>query len=125
MNESLIRQRARGLYVPPFKFECGYIFDANGKMVADQDDGGRAQDSPLRIRGWGRIGQLDDAEALQDEVGHLIAELLTRHWHTSVVDQLLRNWLSAWKAGKDETGLVRRTKAILAMTATDHDGQGS
>lgn len=72
-----IRDTAIGLYEPPFRFECGYIFDKNGKMVADQ---GGAEGYALRVRGWGRIGYLDNPEALQDEVGAWIAEILTAHW---------------------------------------------
>ncbi len=75
MND--LRERAIALYEPPFRFECGYIFDANGQMVADQ---GGAEGYALRIRGWGRIGYMENAEALQDDVGQFIAGLLSMHW---------------------------------------------
>lgn len=77
---SEIRDRAKALYVPPFRFEDGYIWDAKGQMVADDhvDDHGT---QPLRVRGWGRIGYLKDAEDLQDEVGKHIAEILSAHWN--------------------------------------------
>lgn len=71
-----IRDSALALYKPPFKFDRGYIWDANNQMVAD-DDG---QDVALRIRGWGRISYLPNPEVLQDEVGRLIAEALTEYW---------------------------------------------
>src|SRR5574343_173075 len=74
MNE--LRKTAAELYFPPFRFEHGYIWDSKNNMVADEN----ANDIVARIRGWGRISYLDNAEDLQDEVGHLIAELLTKHW---------------------------------------------
>ncbi|MDB5822229.1 MAG: hypothetical protein JWR21_933 [Herminiimonas sp.] len=70
-------KQALALYKPPFRFEHGYIFDAEHMMVADD----QGQDVALRVRGWGRISYLPDAEALQDEVGRLIAEALTEYWN--------------------------------------------
>lgn len=84
---SAIRQRALGLYQPPFRFECGYILAANGQMVADQHDG---PDS-LRVRGWGRISYMDNPEKLQDEVGALIAEALTEKWLSAAQPPLQAN----------------------------------
>lgn len=78
------RAAALALYRPPFKFRMGYIHDAGGHMVADQDgfgEGSKVFDSiAARVRGWGRIGYLPDAEALQDEVGAVIADALTAYW---------------------------------------------
>jgi len=42
-----------------------------------------AENATTRIRGWGRIQYLPNAEELQDDVGKLIAELLTEHWPKS------------------------------------------
>ena len=67
---------AMKLYAPPFRFDRGYIWDSRNNMVADDD----AQDVALRIRGWGRISYLPDAEALQDKVGELIAQAMTEFW---------------------------------------------
>lgn len=82
-----LRRRALDLYAPPFEFKHGYVFDSKGRMVADDtiDYSDRPSDSldgaiVLRIRGWGRISYLPDAEALQDEVGRLLAEALTKFW---------------------------------------------
>lgn len=74
-----IRKRAIDLYKPPFVFYRGYIHDAEGNMVSDDevDD----TDGLHRIRGWGRIQKFEDAENLQDEVGHIIAEALTEYWN--------------------------------------------
>lgn len=69
-----LRDKALALYKPPFRFIHGYIYDADSNMVAD--DGGI-----LRVRGWGRISYMDDAAALQDEVGSLIADALTDFWN--------------------------------------------
>jgi len=73
---SELRKTALALYEPPFKLDHGYIFDSHGEMVADQVD-------PIaiaRIRGWGRISYMDDAENLQDMVGTLIVEALSEKW---------------------------------------------
>lgn len=83
------RAAALALYKPPFRFQHGYIFDAGGHMVADQ--GGFAADDKTvegsvaaRIRGWGRIGYMPDPEALQDEVGTVVAEALTAFWQAAL-----------------------------------------
>jgi hypothetical protein len=78
-----IRSRARRLYRAPFRYEMGYIYDAGGEMVSDGRVDKEDQPQQLivqRVRGWGRIGYLADAEQLQDTVGALIAEALTRFW---------------------------------------------
>jgi hypothetical protein len=69
-----IREAARKLYRPPFRYECGYIFDADHHMVADQTA------HSLRVRGWGRISYMKDPREIQDAVGVLIAEALTAAW---------------------------------------------
>ena len=69
---SELKKLAIELYKPPFRHIHGYIYDADSCMVAD--------DSALRVRGWGRIQYMDDAEALQDAAGELIAEALTEYW---------------------------------------------
>lgn len=76
---SELRARAIALYKPPFKFDHGYIWDADGRMVADNnlDEDGQI----LRVRGWGRISYLENAEALQDEVGEIIAIALSNYWN--------------------------------------------
>lgn len=67
---------ALSLYKPPFKFIHGYVYDSVGKMVADNN----GQDVALRIRGWGHIGGMENAAKVQDKVGELIAEALTKYW---------------------------------------------
>jgi hypothetical protein len=74
-----VRARALSLYKPPFRFESGYIWDAGGQMVADQDFD---PSTIARVRGWGRICSMPQPEALQDEVGKIIAEALTAFWGT-------------------------------------------
>ncbi len=81
MTDTDARRLAAELYTPPFRYECGYIWDAAGHMVADsmQEHG----DSTLRVRGWGRIQYLGDrkqAVAIQDAVGERIARILSEHW---------------------------------------------
>lgn len=73
-----MRSKALALYSPPFRYEHGYIWDANNQMVADE-----AASSCLRVRGWGRISYMENAEELQDAVGALIAEALTKFWGNS------------------------------------------
>lgn len=77
-----LRARAISLYKPPFKFDFGYIWDADGQMVADQklDEEGQI----LRVRGWGRISYLENPEALQDEVGEVIALALSDYWNLNI-----------------------------------------
>ena len=77
-NESALNDllsTAIDLYTPPFNYQCGYIFDANHKMVAD-DAGAYI----TRVRGWGMIGRMENAEDVQDTVGELIAKALTEYW---------------------------------------------
>lgn len=76
------RAAALALYKPPFRFLHGYIHDADTQMVADQGgfEGAVETHIAARVRGWGRIGYMPDAEALQDEVGAVIAEALTAFW---------------------------------------------
>lgn len=74
-----MRTKALALYKPPFRFEYGYIFDADHQTVADEASAD-SMINALRIRGWGRIGYMENPEALQDKVGELIAEALTQYW---------------------------------------------
>jgi hypothetical protein len=67
---------ALDLYHPPFRFDHGFIWDADNNMVADRP----GQDSILRIRGWGQISYKPNPEQLQDAIGHLIAQALTDFW---------------------------------------------
>lgn len=80
-----VRERAFKLYRAPFRFEHGYIWDADNEMVADDHVGHAAEINPdvapaARVRGWGRIGYLAEPEAVQDAVGALFAEALTALW---------------------------------------------
>lgn len=71
------KQRAIALYQPPFKPMYGYIHDALGNVVADDNtDNGEI----LQIRGWGRISYMPEPEQLQDDVGELVAEALNQFW---------------------------------------------
>lgn len=79
MTDKELREISKELYKPPFKYINGYIFDSESHVMLDK--GGC--DSIARIRGWGRIQYIEadgDAGKLQDTVGHLIAELLTKYW---------------------------------------------
>lgn len=80
MSNSSLRNRAITLYTVPFRYECGYIFDANGHMAVDVGDVG---DSVARVRGWGRIQHMDNPEALQDEIGEMIAMAMTEYWRNN------------------------------------------
>lgn len=84
------REVALALYKAPFKFTHGYIFDAEGRMFADQDGGfgldGKVETHIIaRVRGWGRISYMKDAEQLQDEVGEVIAQALTEFWERAAM----------------------------------------
>ncbi len=80
-----LRNKSIGLYTPPFRFEHGYIWDAKGQMVADNHVDG--EDAALRIRGWGRISYMENPEALQDEVGNVIALAMTEFWERSKAER--------------------------------------
>jgi len=71
------RRLALALYRGPFRYERGYVWDANMDMVADT---GGYENSVMRVRGWGHIQRLPDPEKLQDAVGELMAEALTDLW---------------------------------------------
>jgi len=90
MSHIVTTDEAMKLYRPPFRYEHGYIFDADHRMVADND----GMDTMGRVRGWGRIGALPNTEALQDKVGELIAQALTEFWQKSEsleIPDFLRN----------------------------------
>jgi hypothetical protein len=71
------------LYDPPFRFERGYIFDANSHAVADEGGAERFIEAVIRLRGWGRIGYMPKADELHDAVGEVLAEALTRFWESA------------------------------------------
>lgn len=85
-----LRNRALALYSGPFRFDPhgGYIWAEGGgegvEMVADRAGGVNAPAADpaavTRVRGWGRIGYMEDAAALHDAAGELIAEALTEYW---------------------------------------------
>jgi len=81
---SLPREQALRLYRPPFRHEHGFIWDADGNMVADDRTAG---DAAVQVRGWGRIKYLPGAEVLHDAVGELIAEALTEYWQRHAAGQ--------------------------------------
>ena len=73
------------LYRPPFKFDRGYIFDADSRMVYDNN----GMDTMGRVRGWGRIQYLPNPEELQDKVGEMIAEALNDFWKKQSTDEMV------------------------------------
>lgn len=66
-------------YKPPFTHSHGYIFDADGNMVADESSGSDGAHF-LRIRGWGKISYFKCPEEFQDAIANRIAKILTKHW---------------------------------------------
>jgi hypothetical protein len=70
-----LKQRALALYTPPFRVMEGAIYDANGHMVADDREG------VARVRGWGRLGYMQEGAALQDMVGELLVAALNDYWN--------------------------------------------
>jgi hypothetical protein len=79
-----LRDRARKLFRAPFRYEGGYIWDDDTEMLADKRVESEAPGATLRVRGWGRLGYItkspEEADALQDAYGELIAEALTAHF---------------------------------------------
>lgn len=80
MSEKTISDRALDLYKPPFRYEGGYIWDAESNMVADDI----AENAILRVCGRRRISYLKNPEQLQDAVGKHIAKALTQYWEAEV-----------------------------------------
>lgn len=77
-----IMSAAFNIYKPPFESgPAGYIFDATGRMVADQAGGDCGKGAALRVRGWGRISYMDNPASLQDAIGEHIAEAMTQYWN--------------------------------------------
>lgn len=79
-----LQKQALAVYLPPFQFSHGYVFDSAGRMVADE---GREHDLDqlastvgMRIRGWGHLGKLKNGAAVQDTIGELAAEALNAFW---------------------------------------------
>lgn len=87
-----LKLAALDLYKPPFVYHFGYIHDANGEVVADQD--GVEGAIALQIRGWGHIQYHKevDPEALQDLIGEMTAQAMTKHW---------KDMANAWKTSKE------------------------
>jgi len=80
-ERELLKKRVFELYKPPFTFNCGYIFDTDGQMMADETQAMRAHIQHVaRIRGWGRLSYFEHPEALQDMCGEVVAEALTDYW---------------------------------------------
>lgn len=84
-----LKKAALDVYKPPFKYEYGYIFDLDNKTVADGNcrNNGEVTEADgnllLRVRGWGHIQKITGEhkpEDIQDEIGRLIAEGLTKFW---------------------------------------------
>jgi hypothetical protein len=79
-----LQKQALAVYLPPFQFSHGYVFDSAGRMVADE---GReheldqlASTVGVRIRGWGHLGKLKNGAEVQDAIGELAAAALNAFW---------------------------------------------
>jgi hypothetical protein len=74
------KQKAIALLRPPFSFYMGYIWDGckDQNMVADE--GGCEIGTIARLRGWGRLGKLEDGAEIQDAIGEIIAEALNQYF---------------------------------------------
>jgi hypothetical protein len=75
-----LKKEAMSQFKAPFSYHGGFIFDADSNMVSD-DSGG---DHIARVRGWGRLGYLENGGEIQDKIGELIAEALTEYWNNHV-----------------------------------------
>ena len=79
----MLRDTVKALFTPPFKFDETYIYDSKGEMVADSDCNQDVEmnNLGLRLRGWGRLTHMDNAEALHDETGEQIVKALNLYWN--------------------------------------------
>lgn len=120
-----LHARAIDLYTPPFRFEYGYIWDAKDQMVADNSVPEDAEGAALRVRGWGRISYLEEPEALQDEVGNIIASAMTEHWNRNNAeptpdnsDREMLKRLAVILSGSDAPGEIR-SLTVTAQSFVD------
>lgn len=75
---SNVHDAAIACYRAPFRFEHGYIWDADSKMFSDNDS--QAEHVIQRVRGWGYLQHKPRAAALQDELGEIVATALNDYW---------------------------------------------
>lgn len=104
------RAAAMAIYTAPFKYVHGYIYDSQDNMVAD--DGEMCSDKSVegavaaRVRGWGRIGNMPNAAALQDEVGQMIVDALNAMYtncsETNVLKAEVAELKSRLQASEDD-----------------------
>lgn len=97
LTSESIENRAFKLYTPPFVYRQGYIFDSKNEVVADNHDcvsdqyarlGPPVSESQpsVRVRGWGRISKMEDADKISDAAGEHIAKALTEYWQNHAND---------------------------------------
>jgi hypothetical protein len=85
-----IEKFALSLYKPPFRFMCGYIYDSDNNMFADDrytDETVETEEGALalRVRGWGRLQYLEtefDNGDIQDVLGEIIVKALNSYWES-------------------------------------------
>jgi len=109
-----LKNRALALYTPPFRVMEGAIYDAAGNMVADDREG------VARVRGWGRIGYLQDGAALQDMVGELLVAAMNAYWEDNIPSMKLPGEFSnpeeLFKAmGVDDSSIAAREEKIRIL----------
>ncbi|WP_313329810.1 hypothetical protein [Comamonas sp.] len=79
-----LQKQALAVYLPPFQFSHGYVFDSAGRMVADEGRDNEldqlASTVGVRIRGWGHLGKLKNGAEVQDTIGELAAAALNAYW---------------------------------------------
>lgn len=78
-----LEKRALRLYKAPFRYQHGYIFDADGHTVSDTPEE-ITSGAAARIRGWGRMSHMEEPARLQDALGELVARSLTKYWNETV-----------------------------------------
>lgn len=84
LPDEVMRQIAMDYLKPPFNYMYGYIFDSLHHKVADDM---QPLNNVVQIRGWGAISYLECPEQLQDMIGHLVAEALTKFWNESTAER--------------------------------------
>lgn len=78
------RKEAMSMYVAPFKYLHGYVFDARNQMVSDNGNDSDANSVEgsvaARVRGWGRFSYFENGAEVQDEVGQMMADALNDYY---------------------------------------------
>jgi hypothetical protein len=76
------KQKAIEILSPPFNYHMGYIWDGAKDQNMVSDEGDCEIGTIARLRGWGRLGKIEDGSEIQDAIGEIIAEALNQYFRS-------------------------------------------